>query len=236
MYVDDRVGSVELAPLLPGALVVRLEYGDVMLDGWGAEGRVKVGVERKRVGDLVNSVLTGRLAGHQLPGMREEYDRVYVVVEGEWRKGHADAIEVLKEGKWRRMRTGRLGWTALKGWVMTMEEMWQVRVRYTPDIEGTAEEVRRLARWWGKPWEGHKGHKVVWTGGEGRRVVSLGPVSTVRKVASVLKGVGYERSKAVAERFSSVEAMCRASEEEWTSVEGIGKVTARLVRGQLHGQ
>lgn len=57
-----------------------------------------------------------------------------------------------------------------------------------------------------------------------------------------LDGVGYERSKAVEDKFpgngvvSGMEQMMAASEKDWMSIDGIGKLSAQRIFRQLHGR
>ncbi len=234
VLVDDRVGSLELMDHIPDAIEVRLEYGDCEIEGNGPEGKIKVGIERKKLGELVTSIKTGRLIGHQIPGMVKHFDIVYLVVEGLWRRGPQNSIEVWKRGRWGEAQTGRLGWVAMHGLLCSLEEMWGVRVRTTADIRETGELIRGLARWWGKRWERHKGHLTIYTGSRAKVELIDGGVSILRKVSSVLPGVGYERSAAVEEVFGSVERMVGATVEEWMEIEGIGKITAKRVWEAIH--
>jgi len=235
VLVDDRIGSKELAPHIPDSVVVRLEYGDCEFVGNGAEGEVLVGIERKKLGELVTSIRTGRLVGHQLPGMVEYYDVTYLVIEGLVRQGVDNSIEVWRKGRWGEAQTGRLGWTALYGMLTTLSTMWGVSAFFTTNLKETGELVRCLARWWGKPWKSHKAHKRIYTGERAKVSLRDGEVSVLRKVASVLPGIGYGRSDAVEKYFGSVKEMCGATVEEWSEVEGIGKVTAKRVHGALRG-
>lgn len=88
ILVDNRKGSAELeAPLTAIGLPVRstrLEYGDVAVEGRGEGGKpIKIGIELKTLPDLVASLRSGRLQGHQLPGLRETYTYSFLLVEGE---------------------------------------------------------------------------------------------------------------------------------------------------------
>ena len=59
-------------------------------------------------------------------------------------------------------------------------------------------------------------------------------MSIARKVASILPGVGVDRSSAVAEAMPTVESMVLAEVEEWEQIPGIGRITAGLVMKALH--
>lgn len=237
IFIDDREGSADLAKLVDNGVLVRLEYGDAMFPGQGPEGEVEIGVERKTIRDLVNSIASGRLSAHQIPGMVEHYYRSYIVVEGLWRGRPGDGkLQMSYNGRtWKDIDTGRHGWTEAAVWhfLMTAEEKAGVVVRTTRDIRGTAAVVEMLESWWSKPWDEHKSHIHL------HRVLDtaqLGRPSLLRRVAAELPGIGVDRSVAVERHFGSVAAMFAADVKEWMKVEGVGKVIARAVVEALHGQ
>src|SRR5229473_7700773 len=92
LLVDDRIGSVELIPYIKRnhiqAEKIRLEYGDVCMEGNGPKGKISIGVERKRLHDILACIDDGRY-NQQRVGMREMYDVSFLLVEGIW-KPHED--------------------------------------------------------------------------------------------------------------------------------------------------
>src|ERR1044071_4618368 len=103
LRIDDRIGSVELAPLFQSygikPIVCRLEFGDLDFVGRGPQGGCAIVVERKRINDLVSSIQSKRLSGHQTPGMARSYDYAYLIVEGIWRPAENDQLEILNRVK-----------------------------------------------------------------------------------------------------------------------------------------
>lgn len=223
--VDDRVGSRELLPELKKlhtpAVKVRLPFADAAFEGEGEKGVVKIGVERKTIYDLIQSMTTGRLSSHQLPGLVQTYDFRYIVVEGLWRPGRDGVVEVWKGGGWRAAPT-RLGWFEVDRYLTTLEVRGGCWVRRTGSLWETAVMVGSLYRWWGKEWKEHRGHLQLEKGLMPDRVLFSKP-SYPRLVASVLPGIGWEKSLAVAKRFKTVRAMVEAGPKEWREVPGIGK-------------
>ena len=105
IQIDERTGSAELQSLFPPGvptIVGRLEFGDFAFLGNGPEDEpVSIGVERKGIRDLLNSMVTGRLVGHQLIGLVNNYHYVYIVVEGLWRFNPTDGMmEEHSNGGW----------------------------------------------------------------------------------------------------------------------------------------
>lgn len=232
IFVDDRQGSRELADLVTDGILTRLEFGDAMFMGNGPEGNVDIGVERKTIGDLINSVTTGRLSGHQLPGLLSSYYKVYLMVEGVWRGNrNTDALEVKRNKGWRELERGRRRFRASDVWMYltTLEVMTGVETRITYDMAHTCQIIEYLSKWWGKEWESHKGHLQMHKGGPPTALVRPGKPSLIRRMAAELPLIGWGRSLEVEKRFGSVEEMVMAGEEDWMEIEGIGKTTARQV-------
>ena len=226
--MDYRQGSGELTDKFAEAVEVELDYGDFMFYGKGPEGEMKIGVERKRIRDLLNSIQTGRLSGKQIPRMLEEYDRSYLVVEGLWRPNwRTGFLQIRRGGKWFDLKQGRkFKYGDVWSFLSAMEEMFGVRVRMTLSPKETIACVENLAAWWNKEWEKHKSHEMMHNVVPQRAVLNpVGP-SIIRRVAAQLPGIGHDRSKAVEERFETIMDMAFATVEDWMEVDGIGKVGA----------
>ena len=236
IFIDDRIGSKELADLINNAILTSLEFGDCMFYGNGRDGEVEIGIERKRIGDLVNSIMTGRLSGHQLPGLISHYYRVYIIVEGILREDPVTKeLQIWITGnKWGHMDRGGRKFALRDVWnyLSTLEIMTGVIVRQTRNAGDTARHIEYLKHWWDKPWDQHHGHlqlhKLT------SPTVYLEKPSLLRRIASELPGIGWARARAVDENFGTVKAMVEASEKDWIKIEGIGKVIAKNVWRELH--
>ena len=212
-------------------ILTTLEYGDAMWVGKGPKGDVDIGVERKTINDLINSIATGRLGGHQLPGMLEAYYKSYLIVEGGWREHRSGEIEVLGKRGWHRLDRGnrKFYYMGLWAFLNTWQVMTGVIVRTTVDMVGTARVIEGLWKWWQKDWEKHESIMQLYKKGPPTAVLRIGQPSLLRRIAAELPGIGWGRSLAVEKKFGSVEEMIMASEENWREIEGIGKITARNV-------
>ena len=232
ILLDDRAGSKDFAPLLPKTTaLVRLPYGDAAFFGNGAEGKaVYIGVELKQISDVLNSMTTGRFAGHQLPGMLEEYDFSYLCVFGAYRADPKTGIlQTPRRRGWGDLRLGSrtFMWRDLESWLITMETKTPLKVRKCRDKREAAHFIKTLCAWWNeKEYEKHRAHLVMY---DTAPVAGFIKPSLLRRIASQLPGVGYERSKAVADHFGSVKKMMRAKERDWMKVEGVGKGIAKKV-------
>lgn len=215
-----------------------MSYGDVAIVGHGPEGcPIQVGIEYKKLPDLVQCIDNGRFVGHQLPGMLECYDQVWLLVEGIWQEGKSSGlVEVPRGSGWKPLVAGNSGMTAsaLHGFLFTLQIKLRVSVMLTGTPRQTVDWLYQLNRWWThKAWEEHRAH-LAFDNSAALTLVSR--PSLVRRVAKELDGIGWDRSAAVARQFPSVMSMVCADEDEWESIAGIGKVTARKAVKDLQGE
>lgn len=233
ILVDDRTGSVEFANRLRAlgvpVQVTHLDFADFAFSGIDNGESLWIGIERKSIitSDLMNSIQTGRLKDHQLPGMLERYEHRYLLVEGIYRRGETGVLEVLK-GTWRPIH-GKLPYTYLENHLTSLEVTFGVRIRKSLSEADTAKVVVDLYKYWQKP--------------EHTSCVAMSPVSlpigfkpsTVTLWARDLDGVGLKRAIAIGRRFSEPEDLMAATEREFREVEGIGKGMAKSIWEKLHG-
>lgn len=219
--LDERTGSAELLTYFPKDAVKlgRLEFGDASFLGKG-EGNTPllIGIERKTLRDLAGSMESGRLQGHQLPGLVASYNVVYLVVEGISRSGDRDVVEERAGGQWRSLGLTR---KALDSFLNTLEVLAHVIVRQTTSPMNTAILILNLYRWWQKGWDEHKGHLGF--------ALNLPPTlllkkpSLIRRIAKELPGIGWERSIEIEKHFKTVQEMANADRFQWELIPGIGK-------------
>ena len=220
--------------------MTRLAYGDVAFLGNGPGGRpVTVGIEYKTVSDALACVIDGRFAGHQLPGLHQSYEAVFLLLEGDTRPDPQDGVLKVRHqrGFW---YSGKIGtrvfmYRELDHWLMTLSLRAGVRVLRTSDIDGSAQTVIDLFSWFtGKEWEDHRSHMALTDAF--RNDVDLVKPGLVRRVSKELPSIGWDRSRAVAKRFRSVFEMCMADEADWSQLEGIGKTPAAAVVRAIRGE
>ena len=235
ILIDDRTGSKELVDLLDDAILTTLEYGDVAFGGNGSDGRLQIGVERKAIGDLIQSISSGRLSGHQLPGLLETYHKVYLIVEGIWRANKKNGtIEVFRHGKFKSLGESKFTAKRVWGYLTAINASTGVNVLITPDMAETALVIEELHHWWNQPWEKHHSHLMLNKLNPPSVYLWPGRPSLIRRIASELPGIGFERVAEVEKAFGTVRRMFDAAEEDWRLLEGIGKVTAKNVWRALH--
>ena len=236
VIVDNRDGSealVRCKALRDRAVLGRLEFGDVLLTGHGPNDSVlRVGVEVKTVMDLLSSIATGRLAGHQLPGMFNEYDVSWLLVHGAVRRDEANYLQVRRKSGWRHYRIGgrQAPWSYLEGWLLTATMTSPLKVKWVSHLEEAAAWIAVLDGWLSKEWSRHKALKVFNRAGTTAPIPGTNPVTDqIARTAATLPAIGWDRAQKIAQKFDSVDSMIKAPEHEWREIDGIGPVIARSV-------
>lgn len=238
--IDDRVGAVELADHLPHNLVKvkRLKYADVWFMGNGPEGPVPIGVERKRLNDLLQSMADGRLVGHQLLGMSTRYSVVYLLIEGMWRADPREGvIQVYRKRKWVPVHHGKRMFMMrdLAAFLNTLSVLCGVRMWRSDTIQASGQWLLGLYRWWQKEWTEHKSHlrfhDIPDPTRSGARLVRP---SLMQRILKEFPGVGWERAKDLAKAFPTVGSLADATERDLLRVRGVGKVLARQIWEGIH--
>ena len=222
--------------------LTRLSFGDVSWIGYGANGEpVSCATELKRIEDIIACIQSGRFAGHQLPGLLQCYDHIWLLVIDDYRPRARDGVlEYRKEGRnggyyWSescgRQRT--IFWRDVESWLMTMAICGGIRVHRVPDYREAAMWIKNTANWFAR--DDHKSHRVIYGTKEifGDSALLVKP-TLARRVAAQLPGIAEVRSAAVAARFKTLDQMVNASEKDWRTVDGLGPGTARKIYQAIH--
>lgn len=240
IHIDTRIGSRHLvAPLeLRGLPVTQdtMEFGDIAFGGHDADGDTSVGIELKKLDDLINSLTTKRFQAHQLPGMLRTYPWPILIIEGLYRESSDGLIEkgVLFGPRlnWMRHRSS-MTYQRLEGTLYTLTFATGVSVLKTRDHDHTVAEIARLYHWWSKPWEAHQSHKVSQKSAPAlNQKAILDPWFNRDRyfpelVAMQIPSLGTKRAIAAARHFRSARRMTWASTKAWEEVPGVGKVLAQ---------
>jgi len=243
ILLDRRIGSSDLySPLrkldVPVELVT-LDSGDAAWLGRGPEeAPVPVGIEIKRVSDLISSITSGRLSGHQLPKLIREYQHAWLIVEGRYRASAEGVLETPQGATWAPHMGSRgsgqaFTYRELEAFLTTLEMRAGLHLRRTFDRTETAVLLATLYQWWtGKAWHEHRAHLALHS--PVRDAGLLYKPSLRRRIAAELPGIGISKSGAVADHFPTVRALVDASPEEWTAIPGIGKTLATRITEALN--
>jgi ERCC4-type nuclease len=244
LYLDNRVGSIDLeSPLRALGLGVRTgQYrsGDVWFWGNGPDDEmVKVGIERKNIRDLLSSIESGRLMGEQWPKLRQDYQRVYLLVEGITRANRDGLLEEMRIDRgstWATVRAGR-GVGALANaydaFLVSVQEFSGMKVLHTDSPRDTARVCGALWRWWQKEYEDHSAHCPI----ADAQVSGLAALGVSVRVPAIVKmlvqvpGVGPKRAREIAKEVQTMYRLCQMTPEELQAL--CGKVTGLAIWTEL---
>lgn len=217
----------------------KLDGGDLMFLGAGPGGReVTIGVEFKKLNDLLSSLRSQRLQGHQLFEL-QHYDFRFLLVEGRW--AHDDAGRVAIQSKFKlqwhpapggfsaaELDKTLLGLTLRAGVVVKETQNRRESVRWITSLYRNFNDVG---------WEDHTSHTGVF------RPATLIRPSPFRNFIMGIPTIGAKTSKAVEEFFThpltgkaSPRRAVAARAHEWQQIDGVGKKTAASIDAFLEGE
>ena len=241
ILVDPRVGSAELvAPLRRHQVPVEsspLEFGDVAFEGHGPDGTILVGMERKKIHDMLQCIDDARYAGHQRPGMARMYGVSFLIIEGVWGVGtppYQDGILIEPKGSvWipLRYRTMRVIYAKLRRYLFSVA-LSGVYVIYTRDITHTVADIHECYQYFRKKWDDHTSLRET-------RKLNLPTLhrkpNLTRLWASDLEGIGVKHGEDAERLFRKPITLANADEIEWMRIRGVGAPTAQAVVRQIRG-
>lgn len=208
ILVDAATGSNELAdPLRRAGLpvdVTHLEFGDVAFGGRGEGGSpLYIGIELKKIGEFVGSLRSHRFQGHQLLGLCKDFDRRYLILEGDFHHDSQGRAVTFRQRRPRPLH-GAASAMALEQEILNIQTRGGVWVRHTTGRRDTLRVIEATYRYWtDKDLDQHKSHLALYAPDFDKGLLT--PTSDFRKiVALVLPGCGLAVSKAI-------EEACRAS-------------------------
>ena len=236
LLVDYRAGSDELLePLRKMGLPA--ESGDIPADiafeGRGEGGTpVMVGIEFKKLGELMQSLRTQRLQGHQLLKMREHFQFCYLLVEGEL---HYDKKGYLTK------RAGRYKFVPLPGRMVVGELLKRLFVLHLCgglNIVWAANRTITLSTlealyhtWTDCDLDQHKSHIAIY------QAPTLAPVSEFRAFISRIDGISLRKSLSIEKHFGgSIRRAVNAPMAEWMTIDGIGPLIAQHINDVMEGR
>src|SRR5690242_3999861 len=231
ILIDPRAGSGQAergGDLLPyiQALKIKAEksqlpFGDACFEGNGPKGRIAVGVERKRLSDILNCIDDSRYAAHQKPGLKQLYQINVLIIEGVWKPDSATGylMECISSLTWRpyRYRSQMTRYSKLFRYLLSVQ-LSGTPVIITRDIEHTAFNIVEMYHYFQKKWDDHTSllevQKIVIPDMNRR-------ASLVRRWASDLDGIGVKMSQDAEKLFQSGYKLAMADETDWMKIKGI---------------
>jgi ERCC4-type nuclease len=240
IYIDTAEGSRELYQSFKPheAELINLGFADIAFEGNTANGSGVIGIEYKKVNELVGSILSERLVCEQIPKLCQAVDVAYLLIEGYVRKDYRSSTLITLFGKtWQPYKySSMVDYDRIYGTLLTMTEKCGVRVLFAGNKHDTVTQLRSLARWWSRSWKAHNSNIGFYMGISGRQ---YGRVSLATKYATQLPGIGEEKAKWIGEywglkKFNEVvESLDRKA---WEQVPGISERTSLRIINYLKGE
>lgn len=260
ILVDGAHGSIELKGIIPRHGIAcesaHLPFADACFEGNGPEGVVGIGVERKRLSDMLACVTDARYTGHQRVGMSKMYAFSLLVIEGLWKPDTRSGILLWGYEK----PDYKVVWTqnppdggrpvmyrTLRRYLFSVQfSSSRVIILFSRDIAHTAFEIVELYHWFQKRWQDHKSmlamHAGYHMGGNtwGKDYASIptlmGEPNLVRKWAAQLDGVGVVKSADAARIFRTPRLLANSDEMDWLKIPNVGVETAQRIIRQIGGR
>lgn len=244
IYVDDRQGSGsgpnDITKLLSKKRNVefektRLEYGDVLFEGNGPDGRISIGIEIKTIGDLVNSMTTGRLASKQLPDLTKNCDFTFLLIVGQTRENHG-LLEECKNNYWFPVKyVGRTTtYTAFQSFILAIQVGFGCNILYADNLKEAVNTIVNTYRWFNKEWDSHTTLHATHDPPKPKRYATK--PTLVEEMASRIKGIGWKTAREIGRVFPTPEDMVLADVNTWLEIPGVGKTLAEKIVRQLKEQ
>lgn len=221
-----------------------LPFGDYAILGNGPGGKdIMIGVELKTSRDILTSLRSNRLQGHQVPGMVQMYEgRAWLLTEGIWREHDGD-WEVY-QGSWQTFSAGNrtVQMTDIESWILSTVTFGGLMYWHCPLQTDTARFIRDLDHLWcDKTYDQHKTYEVIYRKPPDR--VSFGEPSDFVKMVAVIDKVGWDKARALEAAFRNPETgegdwerLMAADRKTLLQVEGVGKVIADNLIKTLHSK
>ena len=247
MLLDPRAGSNQfLKPLEKLGVPVefcRLDAGDCAFAGSGPDAPLIIGVEIKRVHEVVETVRSGRFVSQQLPHMLDRFDQPWLLVYGEMRTDDSGRLLLPSTSGRFYPAIPDTRTSTVRQWLVSIEVTTSVRVEYASTFDEAVQWLAALWEWWQRPWDSHSAARKLYQPAPRSDLLDVfstrqDPATLLRRLAAQLPGVGWSRSAVLAKRFGSVEAFTaalhRADPRDWICSEArIGEGIASKIAAAL---
>jgi len=241
VYCSDLKNDQDMIQALGSVAVpIPIPHGDVAFIGIDDDGEpLRVCIERKRIGDLASCVLTNRYLNQAQLAKEAGFQVFCLIVEGRYRPAPADGLLEIPGYDRERDRAGwkpivpAITFSRFDQYITELEYLASIVVKHTENVRETAAVVKALWAFYQKSPDDHQSLKVFYK--PKPPGVLLSKPSFIRRVASELPNVGWERSKVIAGRFPTIKAMVDADVGDWQELDGIGKKTAERIVRALRG-
>lgn len=239
ILADAAVGSRELVhgirQLGCDAETVAGLSTDFQFDGTYETGHCLIGIERKAIEDLLQSMRDNRLGGGQVGRAIDCYDHYYLIVEGPWRRGEGGMLEI--GWPWHQPR-GNFRYAEVSHFLNRLRVMGGVNVWRTYDVDETIATLVDLHNEWQQPWSERLGKRVIYAPApipprEGKGFFQ--PAATpVQKWLYQLPGMGDKKTFELAPRFTHPGQLVELGPAAWEDLPGVGPTGAKKIFDWIH--
>jgi ERCC4-type nuclease len=211
-----------------------LQWGDACFDGNGPDGNMTIGIERKALHDMLNTIDTSNYAGKQRIGMKQMYRVSFLFVEGFWKAREDGMLMESKNGcDWFLCRpNGRtVMYSKLRRYLYSMTYSGVI-VNFTQTVFHTALDIVECYHYHQKKWADHTSLREI----PKLAIPQMNfTASLVRKWASDIDGVGVKLSEDAERLFRKPIVLAQADEADWLRIPGIGIAKAQDIVRKIHG-
>ncbi len=243
IYTSSYPNDIDMIRALGPIAVPMPLFTDACFAGVGDNNtQLLIGVERKKLGDLASCIRDGRLMFQLQVSKEAGCDVLCLIVEGDCRPNPEDGVLEMPVWGFNAKLKRSQHWTPVlpittysrfDQYLTELDYLAGVIVKRSRNVQETAAIIKALWLNFQTAPGDHNSLKQMFK--PPAPTVQLVRPSLVRRVASELPSIGWERSRAVAEHFPTVAAMVAAEVKEWAALDGIGKKTAVKVVQALRG-
>jgi len=197
---------------------------------WEELRAIRVCGERKKISDLVQCItITGRHLKQVQDAREAGFEFIFLVTEGLYRPGENGELEVREGNRWVPYYPA-IEYYRVDSYLNELQWYMGVVVKRSSSPRETARLVLDMYRLFQEPPEQHDSLKRFYSIPAPMRYRDWKKKpSLLRRVAKEFKLVGWERSEAIDQSFSSVAEFVNADRERLERVEGIGKGIAESI-------
>ena len=208
IIVDHRENKEIIKELIKEEMEVekkQLDMGDFIIQTKNLNGQIQnVGIERKTINDLLNSIIDKRLIT-QLMLLKENFEVPLLIIEGE------ENIYAIRD----------FHPNSIRGIIATIAIDFQIPIIHTTNFRDTAKYLALIAKRLEKP---RKPLSLV----PKRKALTLKERQLY--LIESLPGIGPTIAKSLIEKFKTIKEIINADEKELKKVDKIGKIKAKELK------
>lgn len=177
-----------------------------------------IGIERKEVGDLLNTIRDNRFMS-QLAGLMGNYNTPYLLIEGVLHE-HAQTGNLIVSGR-------ETNWKAqaIHSILSSVQEQG-IRLSLSSSLATTCKRLMGLYGFYSNP----DHHDLTMD----RLNVFHTSISPPMAMLMAIPGIGFEKAKSLLETFGSLDSISTATEASLTQARGVGTKHGREIYHAFH--